>query len=197
MLNSLSKSGRRLLALLILFLLLSAIVMLTVMPLWRAMVSYDERIADLRFRLQKFDEMVEMEVPLNAQLDMLTSQQESAVGLLKGESHAIAGANLQALFKQLVLNAGGRLESTQILPGASSEVMDRVGIKAQFSADIGALQKVLYQIEFGNPVLFVDKIEVHTRQIQRFRRNITETENGQLLSISLEVSGYRRNEDAG
>ncbi|MCP5408885.1 MAG: hypothetical protein H6963_06275 [Chromatiaceae bacterium] len=52
--------------------------------------------------------------------------------MLKGESQAIAGANLQALFKQIVLNAGGRLESTQVLPGAASGVIDWIGIRAQF-----------------------------------------------------------------
>jgi len=185
------------LALGILFLLLGAVIVLTLVPLWSAMVSYDERIADLRFRLQKLDAMAQMEVPLKADLVMLTSQQESEEGLLKGESRAIAGANLQALFKQLVLNAGGRLESTQMLPGTASAVMDRVGIKAQFTGDISVLQQVLYGIEFSNPVLFVDRIEVRTRQMHRFRRNITPMENGQLLSISLELSGYRRNEDSG
>lgn len=196
MLSNLSRSSRRLLALVILFALVAIVVLVTLVPLRTALVSYDDSIADLEFRLQKYDEMAQLEIPLKERLDNLTSQQESAEGLLKGESQAIAGANLQALFKQIVLNAGGRLQSTQILPGAASGVIDWIGIRAQFSGDIETLQRVLYDIEFNKPVLFVDKIEVRTKRIRRSRRRGPQVNQAQVLSVSLEVSGYRRNEES-
>lgn len=196
MLSKLSRSSRRLLALLILVTLVTTIVAVITLPIRSALVSYDDSIADLEFRLKKYNEMAQLEEPLKVRLESLTSRQATAEGLLKGESQAIAGANLQALFKQIVLSAGGRLESTQVLPGSASGVMDWIGIRAQFSGDIETLQRVLYGIEFNKPTLFVDKIEIRTKRMRRSRRISTPAEQAQELSVSLEVSGYRRNEES-
>lgn len=189
-------SRSRLQALLILLVLAVGVAAVTLLPLRTAFVRLDESIADLEFRLQKYEAMALLELPLKMQLASLTSRQESAEGLLQGESQAIAGANLQALFKQIVLNAGGRLESTQVLPGSAAGVMDWIGIRAQFSGNIETLQRVLYGIEFSQPILFVDMIEIRTKRIRRGRRNSPPQEQTQILSVSLEVSGYRRNEES-
>jgi len=189
-------SRSRLQALLILLVLAVGVAAVTLLPLRTAFVRLDESIADLEFRLQKYEAMALLELPLKTQLAGLTSRQESAEGLLQGESQAIAGANLQALFKQIVLNAGGRLESTQVLPGSAAGVMDWIGIRAQFSGNIETLQRVLYGIEFSQPILFVDMIEIRTKRIRRGRRNSPPQEQTQILSVSLEVSGYRRNEES-
>ena len=196
MLNKLSTNSRRAVALLILLALVAIVIAVTLLPVRTALVSYDESIADLEFRLRKYDALAQLQVPLKVRLESLTSKQASAEGLLKGESQAIAGANLQALFKQIVLQAGGRLESTQVLPGAASGVIDWIGIRAQFSGDIETLQRVLYSIEFNKPILFVDKIEVRTKRIRRSRRRNPPVAQSQVLSVSLEISGYRRNEES-
>jgi len=196
-LNKLSRRSRRILALLILIALLVVATGFTVVPLRAAFVSYDESIADLEFRLKKYREMARQEIPLKEQLDNLTSQQAAAEGLLKGESQAIAGANLQALFKQIVQNAGGRLESTQVLPGAAAGVMESISIRAQFSGNIEMLQRVLHGIEFNNSILFVDRIEVRAKRIRRSRRSSKVATPGEVLSVSMEVSGYRRNGEQG
>ncbi|MCB1853016.1 MAG: type II secretion system protein M, partial [Gammaproteobacteria bacterium] len=145
----------------------------------------------------KYHKMALLEIPLKEQLEQLISRQESADDLLEGESQAIAGANLQALFKQIVQNAGGRLESTQVLPASASGVIEWIGIRAQFSGDIETLQQVLHSIEFNKPILFVDNIEIRTRHMRVSRRNPTSQSQVQSLSVSLEISGYRRNEDQG
>ena len=196
MLSKLSRNGHRVLALLILLTLVTTVVAVITLPLRSALINFDDSIADLEFRLKKYNEMAQLEVPLKVRLESLTSRQETAEGLLKGESQAIAGANLQALFKQIVLSAGGRLESTQVLPGSASGVMEWIGIRAQFSGDIETLQRVLYGIEFNKPILFVDKIEIRTKRIRRSRRINPAADQAQELSVSLEVSGYRRNEES-
>ena len=194
--SNLSRNSRRLLALLILVTLLTVVVAVIALPIRSALIGYDDSIAELEFRLKKYTEMAQLELPLKARLERLTSRQESAEGLLKGESQAIAGANLQSLFKQIVLSAGGRLESTQVLPGSASGVMEWIGIRAQFSGDIETLQRVLYGIEFNKPTLFVDKLEIRTKRMRRSRRAGTPAEQELELSVSLEVSGYRRNEES-
>ena len=96
MLNNLSSGSRRLVALLLLLATVAIILAVTLVPLHNALVVHDESIADLEFRLKKYQAMAQLEGPLKARLESLTSKQETAEGLLKGESQAIAGANLQA-----------------------------------------------------------------------------------------------------
>lgn len=197
MLSRLSNGGRRAVALLLLIALIALVAAAILVPLHSTLQRYDESISDLEFRLQKYHKMALLEIPLKEQLEQLISRQESADDLLEGESQAIAGANLQALFKQIVQNAGGRLESTQVLPASTAGVIEWIGIRAQFSGDIETLQQVLHGIEFNKPILFVDNIEIRTRRMRVSRRNPTSQSQVQSLSVSLEISGYRRNEDQG
>ena len=197
MLSRLSSGGRRAIALLLLIALIALVAAAILVPLHSTLQRYDESISDLEFRLQKYHKMALLEIPLKEQLEQLISRQESADDLLEGESQAIAGANLQALFKQIVQNAGGRLESTQVLPASTAGVIEWIGIRAQFSGDIETLQQVLHGNEFNKPILFVDNIEIRTRRMRVSRRNPTSQSQVQSLSVSLEISGYRRNEDQG
>ncbi len=190
MLNRLSPITRRILALLVLLGMLVAVGSVTLLPVLKRSAEYDESIDSLEFRLQRYLRLAAQENPLKSKLTQLRSQRSTGEGLLDGESEAIAAANLQSQFKQWVQDAGGRLESTQILPGEASGVLDQIGIRAQFSGDIEALQQVLHSIEYGKTILVVDKIEVRAKRSRRRSRRPNQTNQG-LLRVSLEISGYR------
>lgn len=194
MLNNLPLFARRLLALAILLGILGVLGSVTLLPILNRSAEYDESIADLGFQLQRYLRLVDEEAPLKSQLNRLTAQRTTGKGLLDGESDAIAAASLQAEFKQWVQEAGGRLESTQILSNSANGIMDRIGIRAQFSGDIEALQQVLHDIEFGDSILFVDRIEIRSKRVRRRARQATPSADT-LLQVSLEISGYRRGEE--
>lgn len=165
----------------------------TVLPVLLASSNYHESIDELSFRLQKYQNIASMEVPLKNQLTRLESQQVTKEDLLNGESTAITGANLQELFKQRVQQSGGRLQSTQILPESHQGSLERIAIKANFTGSIEALQKTLYNIEYQKPLLFVDNMEIRSRTTRRRSRR-TQTQPTELLTVTMEVSGFRRSE---
>lgn len=187
----LSKRSGRLAALFILLALIGAVIGTTLLPALSLSGSYDESIDELRFRLDKYQRMAGLEGSLKERLEQLTAQQMSGEGLLQGESTAIAGASLQELLKQGVQGAGGRLESTQILPGSTQGPMEKIAIRARFGGTIQALQKILYTFEYGKPILFIDNIEISTQRRSRRTRRGQKTTRDQ-LKVSLEISGYRR-----
>ena len=195
--NELSTTAQRALALGILALLLTAATAAVVVPLRGVFVASDERIADLEFRLQRYTRQASRQEELRAELESLGRQRSGVEELLKGASSAIAGANLQALLKQVVQQSGGRLESTQVLPELNQGALERVSIRAQFSGTIEVLQRVLYGIEFREPLLFVENMEARAKRMRRLRRNQKPADSGQTLSVSLEVSGFRRVEVDG
>ena len=189
----LSKSSQRAAALLILLGIIVILFSVTVLPVLIASSNLHESIDELGFRLQKYQNIASMEVPLKNQLTRLESQRVSKEDLLNGESTAITGANLQELFKQRVQQSGGRLQSTQILPESYQGSLERIAIKANFTGSIEVLQKTLYNIEYQQPLLFVDNIEIRSRRTQRRSRR-TQTEPAEMLTVTMEIAGYRRSE---
>lgn len=193
----LSKRNRRILALVILLGLVCALASVTLLPVLVASGNYQESIQDLRFKLERYERTGGLESSLKARLSRLASQGMSEEDLLAGASTAIAGANLQELFKQRVGGSNGRLVSTQILPVTSDGNMDRIAIRAQFTGDIEALQRTLYAIEYNKPLLFVDNLQIQAkRQSRRRIRRANTVRNPGVLTVSLDVSGYHRNEGA-
>ena len=189
----LSKSGQRAAALLILLGIIIILFSVTILPVLIASSNLHESIDELGFRLQKYQNIASMEVPLKNQLTRLESQQVSKEDLLNGESTAITGANLQELFKQRVQQSGGRLQSTQILPESYQGSLERIAIKANFTGSIKVLQKTLYNIEYQQPLLFVDNIEIRSRTTRRRSRR-TQTQPTEMLTVTMEIAGYRRSE---
>jgi general secretion pathway protein M len=197
MFSNISKNSQRALALALLALLLLVIVIALILPLRNAFSESDERIAELQFRLQKYSALASRQEQLRTELEALIQQDASGEDLLNGASTAIAGANLQALLKQVVQQADGRLESTQVLPEVIQGAMERIAIRAQFSGNTQTLQQVLHGIEFRKPLLFVEKMEIRTKRVRRSRLERQNPGSGQLLSVTVEVSGFRRLESEG
>jgi general secretion pathway protein M len=189
----LSKSGQRAAALLILLGVIAILFSVTILPVLIASSNLRDSIDELGFRMQKYQNIASMEVPLKNQLTRLESQRVSKEDLLNGESTAITGANLQELFKQRVQQSGGRLQSTQILPESYQGSLERIAIKANFTGSIKALQKTLYNIEYQQPLLFVDNIEIRSRTTRRRSRR-TQTQPTEMLTVTMEIAGYRRSE---
>lgn len=191
---SLTSKNRRLLAILILLVVIAALLSVAVLPVVVASRNFTNSIEELQFQLRNYQRTAAQEVSLKTRLTQLDSAQISDDDLLIGESTAIAGANLQELFKQRVKQAGGNLESTQILDESYSGNLQRIGIRAQFSGTIEALQRTLYHIEFGKPLLFVNNIEINARRSpRRVQRGLSTAATG-TLRVAMDVSGFRRNE---
>ena len=79
---------------------------------------------------------------------------------LEGATVTIAGAGLLQRVTAAVTKLGGNVLSSQIdLPGAQSRA-GFLSIIASCDIDQGGLQRLLYDIEAGQPFLFVDQLSV-------------------------------------
>lgn len=192
-----NRIGGKLLALLLLLLTAGAGITLLVAPVLTVSRGYDESIADLRFRLDRYQRSADRVPRLKARLAQLQRQQGTGEELLQGDSSAIAGAALQERLKEIVQDAGGRLESTQLLTTSADGAMERLTARARFSGSVEVLQKALYRIEYGRPLLLVEKAGIRRSKQRRlpFRRSREgrPPEQGpDRLRVTLEVAGYRR-----
>jgi hypothetical protein len=112
---------------------------------------------------------------------------------LPGDTPAIAGATLQTLVADAVANAGGRVVETEFARvEPTEEEPGRVDLRVAFDAEIVTLQKILFQLESGMPVLLVRSLSIQSPGAA--------AEGGDAsppLRVNLLVSGYLQAPEAG
>jgi hypothetical protein len=94
--------------------------------------------------------------------------------------------------------AGGQLRSAQSLkvePVDAVPGVRRAGLKVRFTADIESLATILYELETGEPYLFVDSLSI--REPRRQRRRSGEPEAAPQLDAVIDLYGYVRDAQAG
>ena len=82
---------------------------------------------------------------------------------LPGKSQAIAGAALQRIIATTVEGAGGRVVQSEITRGAApgeEPEPGAVSLRAEFDTDIVGLQKIIFALETGAPILTVQSLTV-------------------------------------
>jgi len=162
---------------------------LVVAPLMAAFQDNAARIEQAETLLQRYLALAEQR---QAMSDRLAAQEElaaSAAGYLEGLSDALAAAQLQDRVKSVIEGAGGELRSTQILPAVAIDGdagIRRTPLRVQFAAAIGGLAETLYELESGQPYVFIEQLTVREQR----RRDEPGTDGS--LDTSLQLSGYLR-----
>jgi general secretion pathway protein M len=111
---------------------------------------------------------------------------DAASVYLPGATDALAGAALQRLVADTVERSGGRLAESEI---ARQDVVATepgiISLRVSFEADIVGLQRVIFDLESGAPILMLQTLTVETKDV-----SAAGAENP-LLNVVLTVRGYR------
>lgn len=106
---------------------------------------------------------------------------------LPGETPAIAGAALQRIVADAVENVGGRVVESEVVRGETAEAEPgRIDLRVSFDAEIVSLQRLLFEIETGVPILIVRSLTVQSGG----PGEVAETESPPLRVVML-VGGYQ------
>jgi general secretion pathway protein M len=81
---------------------------------------------------------------------------------LEGASLSIAGATLQHLATAAVEANSGTVLSSQVDLQPEEADSDRVSLTLSFEIEQEALQKMLYDLEAGMPLLFIDRLAIQS-----------------------------------
>lgn len=185
----LSPPVRRLAAIGLLLIVVLAIVGLVIDPLYRAVTSARELVAQQRDAIARFEALNARLPQLQAQHAALEQNVAAESGFLKGANDALRAAEAQNRIKSIVESHGAQLASTQILPGRDENGFRRIPVQIVFSGQAEAIAAILYDCEYGEPFLFVDTFQIRGRQMPRLDDpRATKT----LLDVRLEVSAYAR-----
>lgn len=174
----------------VLLLLLALIYALVVAPIAGA---YDQTRREL-IRAERTLARYEAFAAGSGELERLTSQlearQASSGVFLSGATESIAAAGLQDRVGAAVERAGGEVRSVQSLSVSEEDGLKRIGVRVQFLGSVRALKALLYELEAGRPLLFVDEFNVRGR-LERAAGEGGDLDVSQDLLVELSVSGYR------
>jgi general secretion pathway protein M len=155
---------RRLVAIMLLPLVAAAIYVLIIDPVMIAYTETGTRIAEYRDQLAHLKRVAAMRPALVEQVTAFEQREDmDGLGLyLSGGTDALAAVALQDRLKDVV-GEGGGVRSVQPLPGADEHGFRRVTVRVQMTATTASLFRVLYALEAGRPIVFVDNIIVQNR----------------------------------
>jgi general secretion pathway protein M len=170
---------------------------LVVGPIITAYRDAGEAIAQAQKLLQNYRERAEQRPQFARLLAAEEERAGSITGYLEAVDAALAAAELQDRVKGVVEQAGGTLRSAQSLEVEAVEEVAgvrRAGLKVRFAADIESLAAILYELETGEPYLFVEGLSIREPRRQRRRRD--EPEQVPELDVVLDLYGYMRDATA-
>ena len=127
------------------------------------------------------------EADLRKENERLISPEQSAGLLIAGDTMGIAGANLQRLINTVVQTHGGQATSLQVLPATEENNLVRMSVSLSISADIDSLRGILYELETGQPLVFVDSMSIATSDTLFGSANLHYLGP---LEVTLQVSAY-------
>jgi general secretion pathway protein M len=185
----LSPPVRRLAAIGLLLIAIIAIVGLVINPLYEAIATGRELVAQQRDAIAHLGALNARLPQLQAQHAALEQNVAGESGFLKGANDALRAAEMQNRIKSIVERHGAQLASTQILPGRNESGFRRIPAQIVLSGSVEAITAILYDCEYGEPFLFVDTFDIHERPTPRLDDPRTMKTS---LDVRLELSAYAR-----
>lgn len=124
----------------------------------------DAAIAEHEVELSSLQRQLATEGEVRKENSELTVLGQDTDLLLKGETTGIAGANLQKLLNNLVIAQGGAASSFQLLPPQEDGNLVRIPMSLSISVGVDGLRDILYGLEAGTPLIFLDEIAIRSKQ---------------------------------
>ncbi|WP_198243490.1 type II secretion system protein GspM [methane-oxidizing endosymbiont of Gigantopelta aegis] len=182
---------QRWLALGLLILVLAVLSFVVVIPLLSQGLAYQEQKQELIFRLQKMHQIAAKESTIEAQLEQLHQQFKQQGYFGHYETAALASAGLQKFVKTLVADAGGQLNSTQVLPMRERDDLTEIVVQVRMKGDIKVLRDVLHGIETSIPVKMIKQLDIRPVRGKRNRKT-RKIEPSNQLNIRFQVVSFLR-----
>lgn len=167
MIARLDNRQQRRLAIGILGAVLAAVLIITVSPVWFANSSRQAILDQAHERLQRYRQIAARDAEMLPQYEALLSQQRQAGNLLRSETSAMAGAELQRIVKTITASNQAQILSTQLLPVTEQSGFLRVALKVRLRGELPAILQSLYDIETNDIYMFVDDIALRDNMAGR------------------------------
>ena len=188
---NLSKSQQRIWALGLLFGVVFLFFILIVLPWYNQINSYRQEISDLVFKIQRYARIIDSRDEV---LDKVEKSRVAinALGYFNTQATpALASAELQTLIKDIIVSAGGSLDSTQVISQVEENELIHIAVNVRLTGDIPMLRSALYQMETAKPLIIIEELDI--RPIRGVRNRTTgQLEDSGTVSVNLQIASFMR-----
>ena len=192
--NPLSPAVSRLAAIGIFLVLLIAVLLYAVLPVWN---YYADKVAEVKFqhdRIQHIEYLISNEDKLNAQLEQIEREKSDGNLFLVGNKPAIASANLREFVTDTVKKSGAQIISSQEYKAEAIPETTAIGLQLHVSGEVKELMELVHALESSRPVIFIDELSIRSSSSRvksaRRRGSNTASEEKNSLDIDMNIVGY-------
>jgi hypothetical protein len=184
---------QRTLAVLLLVVAIAAALAVLLLPVYLLHRHYDDAIASLGDRLERYRRVAAQAPEYRKALDAMRERNGRRF-FLKNLAPNLAGAELQELVRAAIEGNGGRITTSQNQAPKDDGRFRQIGVNVQFFASTPNLQKILYAIETQQPYLVVENMTL--RPLNAFRGFKPAAGQEPEVNVQLDVAGFAHVEPA-
>ena len=160
---------------------------LLLVPLVLLHKHYDDTIAALTDRLERYRRVAAQAPEYRKSLESMR-ERDTRRFFLKNTAPNLAGAELQELVRAAIEGNGGRITTSQNQTPRDDGRFRQITVSVQFFATTPSLQKILYAIESGPPYLLVENMTL--RPLNAFRGFKPQAGQEPEVNVQLDAAGY-------
>lgn len=167
------------------------------LPLMDEAARNRTRILSLEDRITKIQGLASTQIQLKRALDDMRRSigSENSKQFFVAKSPTLGAADLQRRIQEILTAKNVRQISSQPLNATDVNDFHKLQVTVNFSGSLRAIHDVLYDLEFGQPRIFIEQLLVSEKSATRARRrrqkiqsNVTTA--GQELSVRLMAGAY-------
>ncbi|MGZ8136449.1 MAG: type II secretion system protein GspM [Methylococcaceae bacterium] len=186
-----NRQMQRWLAVGILAALLIIIIVAFIVPVVSKGLELNEAKNALVFRLQQYERILATKDSVVANVAKIKQQHNKQGYFNSQETDALASAEMQEFIKKTIVDAGGQLSSTQVVPGGSKQEFRGINVRIRMTGNSEVLRTVLYKIETSTPFIIIDQIDI--RPMRGTRNRITrQMEPSNQLNVNFQAVSFMR-----
>lgn len=107
------------------------------------------------------------------------------------QTESLASAELQEFIKKAIVEAGGKLSSTQALPVIEKDKFNLITVSVRMTGNIEVLRGVLYRLETSTPLIMINQMDI--RPMRSLRNRLTrQIEPSNELNVNFQAVSFMR-----
>ncbi|MGR8952590.1 MAG: type II secretion system protein GspM [Gammaproteobacteria bacterium] len=119
---------------------------LTVIPAINKVIELNGEEDSLALKLKKYERILSRKGAVTESVEAVNEQIQQQGYFSSQQTEALASADMQEFIKKAIVDAGGKLSSTQALPVKSKDNFSLLTVSVRMTGNIEVLRSVLHQL---------------------------------------------------
>lgn len=184
MIQSLSKFQHTALSAALGMLVLFLLYFILIAPAIAVRSNLAERLETLMLQYERMSRAAARIPQLQAAIAGLRDAPADNAAFLNGRSAALAAAELQKYLESVIEKHNGSLRSARVVPADKRGPFPAVALQVNTSGDVQSLQRILYDMYSGRPLLLLDNVLIKARDTPASRRAQSGSEGIELQFVA-------------